>query len=261
MTLELNQRYFEGKTEITCNTCHRGQARPGSTLSLDRLSPIPPATPTLTKLSTEEIWKGYVAALGSKDRVEALKTRHVIAKRIEPNGKSEPEELWQTDNGKSRMLTQYGSIAVVEGFDGSQTWKRANDKLIDLKPDESEQIRTEAILAFGPSAVSHYSELTYQKLDRIQDRDCHAVETQTKDKLLERFFFDAQSGLLVRRIASVPTVLGPFEYQVDYQDYKEFGGVLQPTKIHFAVPNITWTRQVLSIETNIEIDDTQFRNP
>lgn len=261
MTFELNERSFGGEPKITCNTCHRGQARPASTLSLAPHPPGPSAAASFTHPSTDEIWARYLAALGGKDRVAALKTRHVIANRVEPNGKREPEELWQTSQGKSRMVTQYGTLAVVEGFDGDQAWKRANDSGIALKPDEAEQIRTEAIVAFGMQMVSHYRELSYQKGDRVQDRDCHVLEGKIESHGNERLFFDVLSGLLLRRIASVPTILGPFEYQVDYQDYQEFGGVLQPTKLRFAVPNISWTRQVSSIETNIDLDESQFRLP
>lgn len=261
MTLELNQKYFDGEPEITCNTCHRGQARPSSALSLERLNPIPQLSQPLTKPNTEEIWSRYVEALGGKARVDALKSRHVIAKRIEPNGKSEPEELWQTASNRSRMLTQYGDIAVVEGFDGTQAWKRANDRVIELKSDESEQIRKEVLLAFGSDPLSKYSELEYQRLDRILDRDVHVVDAGNKNLQPERLYFDTQNGLLVRRIASVQTIMGPFEYRVDYQDYKEFGGVMQPTQIRFAVPNMTWTRQVQTIETNLEFDQELFRKP
>jgi hypothetical protein len=266
MTLELNQRYFEGQPSINCNTCHRGERRPASTLALDQILPAVKPAPNLNLPSPEEIWTRYLAALGSKDRLASIKTRHVIAQRIEPNGKSEPEELWQTADGLSRMVTQYGSISVVEGFDGIEAWKHANNNTIDLKSDEAEQIQTEAILAFPSNATAHFfksanAKSANAKLTRILDSDVYVVESSTQSKLSERLCFDVRSGLLVRRIASVPTVLGPFEYQVDYQDYKEFGGVLQPTQIRFAVPNITWTRKVQSVETDIPLDESFFRKP
>lgn len=64
---------------------------------------------------------------------------------------------------------------------------------------------------------------------------------------------------LSRRIASVPTVLGAFEFQVTYRDYKVFAGLRHPTLIQFAIPNITWTRQVTAVETNVQLDDSIFQ--
>jgi hypothetical protein len=208
---------------------------------------------------TDEIIAGHIRAIGGKQKLDLIKSRHVIAKRIEPNGVSEPEELWQTANGLTRMVTQYGSVAVVEGFDGSQAWKRANENGIELKPDEAEQIKLEAVIAFGSAIPSAYSELAFQSADRIDDRDVYVLSGLNRLKMQELLSFDVQSGLLRRRVSSVPTLLGAFEYQVDYEKYQDIGGVLQPTKIQFAVPNITWTREVSNIEMNLEIDESIFR--
>jgi hypothetical protein len=191
--------------------------------------------------------------------MQSIQTRHIIAKRREPNGVSEPEELWQTANGLSRMVTQYGQVAVIEGFDGSQAWKKVNENDIELKPDESEQIRLEAVIAFGVGTPKAYAELKVQAADRIDDRDVIVLSGLNQLKLPERLSFDSQSGLLRRRVSTVPTMLGAFEYQVDYEKYRDFGGVLHPTEIRFAVPNITWTREVTQIEINTKIDDSIFR--
>ena len=139
--------------------------------------------------------------------------------------------------------------------------KHANENKIDLKPDEAEQIRMEATMAFGLGISASYSELTFQSLDRIDDHEIIVLSGLSRISLRERLFFEASSGMLRRRSSSVPTVLGAFEYQVDYEEYKDFGGVLQPTKLRFAVPNITWTREVTNVELNVEIDESEFRNP
>jgi hypothetical protein len=64
--------------------------------------------------------------------------------------------------------------------------------------------------------------------------------------------------LLVRRVAQTPTILGFFPYQVDYTEYKDFGGVRLPSVMKFAVPNIRWTRRVLEVKNNVAIDDAKF---
>jgi hypothetical protein len=75
---------------------------------------------------------------------------------------------------------------------------------------------------------------------------------------VEKLYFDVQSGLLVRRVAASPTVLGEFVYQVDYAEYKDFGGVNLPSVVKFAVPNIRWTRQILEVKNNVAIDEAKF---
>lgn len=57
------------------------------------------------------------------------------------------------------------------------------------------------------------------------------------------------------------TVLGQFQYQVDYNEYREFGGVKLPTVIRSSMPNISWTRKLIAVKNNVPIDDQKFREP
>ncbi len=260
MTLGLNRDFFQGRVEVNCYTCHRGQSQPSTTLALDRAKPIDPPIQSEKTPKANEILAKHAAALGGPEKPVSIKTLHVIANRIEPNGAIESEELWQTSSGLSRMVTQYGSIAVVEGFDGTSAWKRANDDVIVLKSDEAEQIRIEAAIAFASETLPpRYSEAVFQRVDRVDGREVYALTATSEGKLEERLYFDVQTGLLSRRIASVPTVLGAFEFQVTYRDYKEFSGRRHPTLIQFAIPNITWTRQVTAVETNLQLDYSLFQ--
>ena len=259
MTLALNATAFEGKAQVTCNTCHRGKPRPTDAIRLEPLLQSVSLIQPERKPTADEILYKYYHSLGGTDRLAAIKTRHVIAERIEPNGKREPEELWQTATGLSRMVTQYGTLSVVEGFDGKNAWKQANGNAIELKSDEAVQIRIEAAIAFGLGVPTYYSRLEFQLLDKIDDREVYQVSADSGSKLRDQLYFDVQNGTLTRRTSSMPTILGVFTYQVDYRDYQEFSGVMLPTKIRFAVPNIVWTRQVITIETNVEIDETLFR--
>ena len=258
MTLALNKDFFGGRSEVTCNTCHQGKTKPESNPSLTPAKPIARGNQSQVKPSVEDVLAKHLRAVGGQQKLEAIQNRHVIAKRLEPHGASEPEELWQTAKGLTRMVTQYGSVSVVEGFDGRQAWKRANDNSIDLKPDEAEQIKLEAVIAFGSTIHTAFSDLAFQSFDRIDDRDTVVLSGVNHLRMPELLSFDSQSGLLRRRVSSVPTLLGAFEYQVDYEKYEAFGEVLQPTKIRFAVPNITWTREITNVETNIEMDESIF---
>jgi hypothetical protein len=84
------------------------------------------------------------------------------------------------------------------------------------------------------------------------------VTASTAGGVRERLYFDAETGLLVRRSAATPTVFGFFVYQVDYADYKDFGGVKLPATIKYSMPNIRWTRQVLEVKNNAAVDDAKF---
>lgn len=261
MTFELNKNYFGGRQEISCNTCHNGRAHPQSVPNLNLAKseerPVQPETlPTI-----EQILDKYVLALGGKANLEKIASRYIKANRVEPDGTIEPEEIWQKSPDKYLLVTKYPNYTVSEAFDGNQVWKRGNADEITLKADEIEQVKREAAL-FAPLKLAKiYQKMETIVVDKIDGREVYVVRATASNSLRERLYFDVATGLLARRVASTPTVLGNFPYQVDYQDYKIFGAVKLPTTVRYAVPHISWTRKVLDVKINQTIDDAKFAAP
>ncbi len=254
MTFEINKNFFEGKPEVSCNTCHRGVGHPQGAISLFPVAPEPRPAQPATKPTTEELLAKYAAAIGKGD----IKTRQITAQRIEPDGKTtEPEEVLQKGD-KMAVKTTYGTYVVKEVYDGKTVSKFGNADKIELKPDEMVQIKREAQIFANPDLKAIYPKLDVRFLEKIDGREVYRVSATTADNNRESLFFDVQTGLLVRRVAGTPTVIGFFLYQVDYLDYKDFGGVKIPTVVKFAVPNIRWTRKVLDVKINTPIEDKVF---
>jgi hypothetical protein len=254
MTFELNKNYFEGRPEITCNSCHQGKNHPQPTFPLKPVEQeTRPAQPAV-KPTVDGILAKYAAAVGKGD----IKSRRITAQRIEPDGKTiEPEEVLQKGE-KMAVKTTYGTYVVREVYDGKTAMKFGNGDKIELKPDEMEQIKREAQIFANANLKAVYQKLEFRFLDRIDGREVYLLLATNADNSRERLYFDVQTGLLVRRVASAPTVLGNFQFQVDYNEYKDFGGVKIPTIVKFAVPNIRWTRKVLEVKINGLVEDLSF---
>jgi hypothetical protein len=185
-------------------------------------------------------------------------SRRITANRVEPNGTFEPEDIWQKGN-KLLIATKYPQVLVTEIFDGTNVWKQANNADIPLKSDEIEQTRRNAQFFSLTDLKIVYPKMEFHTVDKIDGRDAYLVIATTADNSRERLYFDVQNGFLIRRTASASTILGAFQHQVDYSDYKDFGGVKLPTTIRYAVPNISWTRKILEVKNNAAIDDGVFR--
>ena len=258
MTFDLNKNFFEGKPEVSCNTCHNGHERPVAVPSLlPAVHAERPKQPEV-KPTIDQILAKYTEALGGAANLSKITSRNIKASRIEPDGKTvEPEEVWQKGS-KVRVETAYGKYIVTETFDGKSAWKSGNGEKIDLRADESEQIKREAQLFANPDLKSIYAKLDFRFVDKIDGRDVNLVIATLADNSRERLYFDAGTGLLVRRISSSMTVLGQFQFQVDYSDHKDFGGVKLPLMIRFAVPNISWTRKIVDVKNNVAVDDAKF---
>jgi hypothetical protein len=263
MTFELNKNYFEGRPEINCNTCHQGKSHPQPTIPLmPVLQESRPAQPD-KKPSVDEILAKYETALGGKKNLAKITSRQIKAQRIEPDGKTfEDDEILQKSSKMSVTTIypskQYGDYIVKEIFDGREASKFGNGAKIELKADETEQIKREAQIFANPNLKAVYPKMDFRFVDKIEGREVLMVSATTAENSRERLYFDALTGLLVRRVASTPTILGNFQFQVDYTDYRDFGGIKLPTLIKFAVPNIRWTRKVLDVKNNVAIDDAKF---
>ncbi len=261
MTWEINKTFFEGKPEVSCNTCHVGHERP---VALPSLLPPPPPVERpkqpAVKPTVDEILAKYETALGGKDALAKVKSRYIKANRVEPDGKTvEPEEIW-LKGGKYRSETKYADYVVTELFDGKNALKLGNTEAIELKAFEAEQMKRDAQLFANPDIRSIYAKLDFRFLNRIDGREVYMVTATTADNRREQLVFDVLTGQLVRRVASAMTVIGQFQYQVDYSDYKDLGGVKLPASTRFAMPGITWTRKIVEVKNNT-VDDAKFAAP
>lgn len=257
MTFDLNKNYFKGKPEVNCNTCHQGQSHPRAVF------PLIPAKASETISQPDEkpdplkVLERFSNAVGTKARLAAASLL-IKAERLEPDGKtSEPEKIF-VKNGKVLTETYYGDYVVSELFDGTVANKYGNSTKIDLKSDEAEQIRREAQILIG-DLKSIYEKADFRTIDMIDGRKVFRIDAVTSGKIADRLYFDIESGLLVRRSSATPTVLGFHVFQVDYLDYKDFGGFKLPTTIKYAMPQIYWTRRILELKVNVSIDDSVFK--
>jgi hypothetical protein len=267
MTWDINRDYFEGKPEVSCNTCHNGRPHPLSAPNLnpghtvERRPQQPETKPSVEAILAkyERVISGPARRVGSPRVSKGLNTSlYIKAIRIEPDGAIEKEEIWQKP-GKLVITTFYPpNYTVTEGFDGTTAWKKSNRDPIALKPDEVEQVRRTAELFAAADLRSIYPRLEFGTLEKINGRYVYALRATSETGTPERLFFDVQNGLLVRRTASLPTILGAFVYQVDYNDYKSFGGVKLPFTTRVAMPGISFTRKIIKVRIDSVLDDSKF---
>ena len=75
---------------------------------------------------------------------------------------------------------------------------------------------------------SQYSRIALRGAERLRGRDVYVVVGSPDGDVPERLYFDRDSGLLLRKIVAVPTALGDYPIQTDYDDYRDVGGVKVP---------------------------------
>jgi photosynthetic reaction center cytochrome c subunit len=262
MTFDINKQNFDGRPEINCNTCHNGRSHPQPSfpLGVAKGAEPRPAEPAVKPIAADVISK-FETAIGGRAAIDKIASRQIRSLRVEPDGKTtEPETIW-TSKGKYAAELVYGDYRLREIFDGSGGRKFGNTERIELRPDEAEQIKRDAELLNGVDLRKVYNRIDYRFIDRIEGREVYMLQATTPGNIRERLYFDVSSGYLVRRTVSTPTVMGNFVYQVDYSDYKDFGGVKLPATVHYSVPHIAWTRKILEVKNNVPVSDAVFAAP
>ena len=99
-------------------------------------------------------------------------------------------------------------------------------------------------------------------MQKVGERDTYVVENST-DAKTERYYFDSQTGLLLRKTTLNKTMLMPFPEQLDFEDYRDVDGVKVPFTIRYAAIGAydSWTRTFTEIKRNTVLEDTLFAIP
>ena len=62
----------------------------------------------------------------------------------------------------------------------------------------------------------------------IEEREVQVLQGTSAGEAFATFYFDSESGLLVRQLRYADSPVGRMPTQIDYSDYREIAGVKMP---------------------------------
>jgi outer membrane lipoprotein-sorting protein len=267
---------------VSCYTCHRGRTSPQSIPVLPLALPSPPpnasgtggptpgaspqASPTATPAlpSADEIFSKYAAALGNQTAIDKLKSRTAKGTITQANGNSFQFELWQAAPDKFYLMVTTPQGTIERGFNGQVGWEKTARGVREITGTELISFKTANGLFSLIKFKEQYSKPPRVRKDKLGDRDVYIVDGTTTDNRRMRLYFDATSGLLLRRTTTMPTMIGIIPDQIDFEDYHEADGLKFPFTARAAtleVGNPTSTRTFTEVKLNVPIDDSKFNMP
>jgi hypothetical protein len=259
MVLKLNKEQFGGRTQIGCNTCHRGAISPKALVSLPQTQPpFPTPKPERPELpALADVVKKYAAAVGDTAKWESRTERGT---REDSSGKSAPIVVEETA-GKWHVEgeTPFGKAdQVVVGENG---WMRTTKGLEALKPVDIERFHA-AAAAYAPTLPSAIpQDARVLAKEKVGEHETVVVGTHS-GTTRERLYFDAASGLLVRRLVVYDSPVGPIPQQTDFDDWRDAGGAKYPfyVRASFVDPWNSATRKYSEVKLGA-IDPKAFAEP
>ena len=280
MTLDINKNNLDalGGYGVTCYTCHRG------TRGGPRLPPLPltvsghedpPAAPGAnapaaavaarpSRPTPEEILKKYVEAVGGRAAIAKIQTIYWKGMREASQDRKWPIEVMTKGADKFRIVVNVPEQTPInQAFSGAQGWIKNPNGQHTASAAELASLQSTA-LTYAPIKIKEpFPALTFNGTTKIGERDAYVLRQTKPDGTIERYYFDTQSGLLVRQQKLVPTVLVPIPEQIDYEDYRDVDGVKLPFTIRISEIDTYYssTRKFTEIKANVPVDDVQFQIP
>jgi hypothetical protein len=241
MVNTLNENNFSGEEQVTCFTCHQGQAIPGSVPVVINAEVPPkleytvsvPALPAIPSLTVAQIFDKYIAAVGGVSALENVSSltaagtvtqrrpgRNLAAQRFEISSQAPSMKLTATQAGQNQNLVAYS------GGDG---WARGgNGNVRDLRPEELDATRLEDAFNLPAQLTQLISDTVVDHPEVVGNRELYVVTGRTENLPQVKLYFEKDTGMLVRLVYFIDTPFGPYPTQVDFADFRDVDGRTVP---------------------------------
>jgi photosynthetic reaction center cytochrome c subunit len=267
MTMAINKNAFHGQTQVTCYSCHRGSERPVAVPPVQETDApaTPEARPAPTAGSTpptaDSIIEKYVTALGGADAMKKVTSR-VGTGAIVVSGKETPIEVFTKAPNKRITITHASSGDSSTAFDGTIGWMgTAGRPVREMSAADANGSALDSEFYLPLRLKEIFTQLRPGRPDKIGDVPVLTLTGTRQGLPPVRFFFDANSGLLLRMVRYTENPLGRMPVQIDYADYREVDGVKTPFRWTLSRPNGRFTIQLSDVKANVPIEDTKFAKP
>jgi len=276
MVLGINKDNFRGSVTVSCYTCHRGRNQPVGIPSFPLPTPPPrpqPAasvaagqpspTPAPPPPTADQILAKYTDAIGGQAAIDKMKTRVMKGTYAGFNGAELVFEASLTAPDKFYVSVTTPQGTNERGFDGKVGWEKNARGVNELTNPVLDQMKSLFSSFSNLELKEEFSRLRLGGRDKIGDRNVVIIAGTTTDNHRARLFFDAETGLLLRRISYTETMIGVIPEQIDFEDYRDVDGLKLPftIKVSSVEPGLVSTRKYTEIRLNVPVDDSKFKMP
>jgi photosynthetic reaction center cytochrome c subunit len=240
-------------------------------------APAKPATAPATALpATEEVFAKYAQALGGNAAISKITSvvhmgtvDMLVPAPPSPPGTppvppamgTAPAEFVRKIPGKQLVSIEFpGRPANVVGFDGVIGWLG-----IPAREDTGGELGLLKDLAEFPPALKFREDHTKVQVDAMEKIDGHdtyrVVGVRPDGSAVDRLYFDAQTGLLLRSYTTMQSVIGAFPEETNYDDYRDVSGVKIPYTMRLLSPEGNRTYKWARVDANTPVEDSKFTKP
>ncbi|MDT7542142.1 MAG: photosynthetic reaction center cytochrome c subunit [Acidobacteriota bacterium] len=298
MQVEMNSHHLAdfGGERISCYTCHRGSPDPARYPTLPVVAPPPPpqnrapgqpgaqgqspqtgapvagggqGTAVAPLPSAEEVLNKYVAAVGGREAIAKVKSYTLHGTGEGTRGGAQPFDATIVEPDKFLVVMmrpgqgQNPPTEMRQAYNGAHGWMKGARGTSEMSAAQLADMREAALSVSALKIAEPFTQMRVRGRRRIDDREVLVLEAKPSPTETQRFYFDTQTGLLVRQLTLRETFLQTIPEQIDYEDYHDVGGIKLPftVRVSGVNPNATTTRKFTEIKLNAPVDDSIFVMP
>lgn len=277
MMFAINKGHFEDHREVTCYSCHHGSAHPvgipiiravvNVTPHLEPIKPTNGQSPqaedagTNSKAMVDPILDKYVAALGGTEAIRKVTSR-VEKGTADLGGRTFPIDIYAQAPDKRASVMHLPNGDSLTVYNGTAGWLSAPGHPIQwMSQGESDVSLLDAELHLPLRMKEIFTDFRLLAPQTIDGHETAVLQGLREGKPPVNFYFDQQSGLLVRMVRYTETPLGLNPTQIDYADYRDSGGVKISYRWTIARPSGQFTIQIEQVQQNVPVAQEKFAKP
>lgn len=270
MVLAINRDNFEGRTEVTCYTCHRGHESPVRTPILSDSEPAAGLARELPeggarraqRPSAGQLLDRFVSAMGGAEALSKIASRFATGTVLARDGGRITVEMYSRGTDERVLITHTAKGDRSVGYTVNAGWILDPERgLHDMSSYDLEGARLENDLYLATHAQQIYTKWRLRRSEMIGDREAYALNGTAEGRAPLRLYLDRQTGLLLRVIHFTVTPLGRLPAQVDFADYRKLDGVEVPYRMTMTGRNSSTRVQFDRVQQNVPIEDSKFAKP
>ncbi len=263
----INKDNFEGKREVTCNSCHHGAAHPAGIPLVAVEGEKPPMAehdnkPDGNLPQADAVFEKYLTAAGGADAIKKVTSRVEKGTTSGFGDQHFSIDIFAKAPDKRMSIMHLPGGESTTAFDGTVGWLSFPGRPVHMmNAAENAGAGIDSDFYLAVNAKSLRANWKPAPGETIDGHQTNLLVGQTDGQTPVRLYFDASSGLLVRLIRYTETPLGRLPTQVDYADYRDADGAKIPYQWSISRPGNRFTIQVESVQQNVPVDDSKFVAP
>lgn len=214
--------------------------------------------------TVDQILDKYVSAIGGKAAFEKLTSR-VSKGTVESPDAPIRGTIEVSEKAPDKALTVIdiqGLGVVRDGTDASGSWQdEPTGGLSEKKGAEAADSKREATFNSEIKLKDLYKTLAVVGRETVGGKPVFVVLGTPTEGTPVRYYFDAESGMMIRQKTTRDTPQGPMDVDIFAEDFRVVDGVKLPFTIRQVTPLFTMVVKLSEIKHNVALDDAIFKKP